>query len=96
MGLSIVHGIIKDHGGEIRVSSVLGKGSRFTIYLPCYTPLNDGTMGMKEIKNRGGRTIAESEESCVVYGMPKSVVEAGVADKIVRLDEIGGEIINAV
>jgi two-component system chemotaxis response regulator CheB len=57
---------------------------------------NDGTQGMKEIKNKGGRTIAESEESCVVYGMPKSVVEAGVADKIVTLDEIAGEIINAV
>lgn len=57
---------------------------------------NDGTQGMKEIKNRGGRTIVESEESCVVYGMPKSVVEAGVADKIVNLDEIAGEIINAV
>jgi two-component system chemotaxis response regulator CheB len=57
---------------------------------------NDGTQGMKEIKNKGGRTIAESEESCVVYGMPKSVVEAGVADKIVKLDEIAGEIINAV
>jgi len=57
---------------------------------------NDGTQGMKEIKNRGGRTIAESEESCVVYGMPKSVVEAGVADKVVTLDEIAGEIINAV
>ncbi|UCH81517.1 MAG: chemotaxis response regulator protein-glutamate methylesterase [Nitrospiraceae bacterium] len=57
---------------------------------------NDGTQGMKEIKNKGGRTIAESEESCVVYGMPKSVVEAGVADKIVKLDEIAGEIVNAV
>ncbi len=57
---------------------------------------NDGTQGMKEIKNKGGRTIAESEESCVVYGMPKSVVEAGVADKVVRLDEIAGEIVNAV
>jgi len=57
---------------------------------------NDGTKGMKEIKNRGGRTIAESEDSCVVYGMPKSVVEAGVADKIVKLDAIAGEIINAV
>jgi len=57
---------------------------------------NDGTEGMKEIKNKGGRTIAESEESCVVYGMPKSVVEAGVADKIVKIDEIAGEIINAV
>jgi two-component system chemotaxis response regulator CheB len=57
---------------------------------------NDGAAGMKEIKNKGGRTIAESEETCVVYGMPKSVVQAGAADKIVPLDEIAGEIINSV
>ncbi|MBU0972632.1 MAG: hypothetical protein KKC20_18445, partial [Proteobacteria bacterium] len=35
MGLSIVHGIIQDHGGKIMVSSVVGKGSCFTVYLPC-------------------------------------------------------------
>jgi two-component system chemotaxis response regulator CheB len=57
---------------------------------------NDGSKGMKEIKNVGGRTIAESEETCIVYGMPKSVVEAGMADKIVPLDAVAGEIINSV
>ncbi len=57
---------------------------------------NDGELGMKEIKNKGGKTIAESEETCVVYGMPRSVVEAGLADKIVPLNEIAGELINAV
>jgi two-component system chemotaxis response regulator CheB len=57
---------------------------------------NDGKKGMREIKNKGGRTIAESEETCVVYGMPKAVIEAGLADKIVPLDEIAGEIINSV
>ena len=57
---------------------------------------NDGSKGMKEIKNKGGRTIAESEESCIVYGMPKAIVDAGIADKIVPLDEVAGEIINAV
>ncbi len=57
---------------------------------------NDGLKGMKEIKNSGGRTIAESETTCVVYGMPKAVVESGVADKIVPVDEIAGEIINSV
>ena len=57
---------------------------------------NDGSKGMKEIKNVGGKTIAESEETCIVYGMPKSVVEAGTADKIVPLDEVAGEIINSV
>ncbi|MBC8553206.1 MAG: chemotaxis response regulator protein-glutamate methylesterase [Nitrospira sp.] len=57
---------------------------------------NDGEKGMREIKNKGGRTIAESEDTCVVYGMPKAVVLAGLADKVVPLDEIAGEIINAV
>ncbi len=57
---------------------------------------NDGSKGMKEIKNKGGRTIAESEKTCVVYGMPRSVIEAGLADKVVPLDEIAGEIINSV
>jgi two-component system chemotaxis response regulator CheB len=57
---------------------------------------NDGESGMREIKNKGGRTIAESETSCVVYGMPRSVVQAGLADKIVHLDKIAGEMINAV
>jgi len=57
---------------------------------------NDGLKGMKEIKNSGGRTIAESEATCVVYGMPKAVVESGVADKIVPVEEIAGEIINCV
>ncbi len=57
---------------------------------------NDGSKGMKEIKNKGGRTIAESEQTCVVYGMPKSVVESGAADQILPIDEIAGYIINSV
>ena len=57
---------------------------------------NDGLKGMKEIKNSGGRTIAESEATCVVYGMPKAVVDSGIADKVVPVEEIAGEIINCV
>ncbi|MBI4848403.1 MAG: chemotaxis response regulator protein-glutamate methylesterase [Nitrospirae bacterium] len=57
---------------------------------------NDGEKGMKAIKDNGGKTIAESEQTCVVYGMPKAVVTAGLADKIVPQDKIAGEIINMV
>jgi two-component system chemotaxis response regulator CheB len=57
---------------------------------------NDGLIGMKEIKNSGGRTIAENEATCVVYGMPKAVAESGLADKIVPVDQVAGEIINSV
>lgn len=54
---------------------------------------SDGTKGMKEVKKAEGFAIAEAEETCVVYGMPKSLVEAGLADRIVPLGEIGKAIV---
>ncbi|MGB9682042.1 MAG: protein-glutamate methylesterase/protein-glutamine glutaminase [bacterium] len=52
----------------------------------------DGARGMEEIKKLGGRTIAQDERSCVVFGMPKAAIEKGVVDKIVELDSIPSEI----
>jgi two-component system chemotaxis response regulator CheB len=57
---------------------------------------NDGLEGMRAIKNSGGKTIAQDEESCIVYGMPKAVVDAGIADKVVPLSSMAGEIVNMV
>lgn len=57
---------------------------------------NDGHDGMKAIKAAHGRTIAQDESSCVIYSMPKGVVDSGLADKIVPLDKIAGEIANMV
>lgn len=57
---------------------------------------NDGLKGFTAIKKTGGKIYAQDEKTCVVYGMPKSVVEAGLADKVLPLDEIAGEIINSV
>lgn len=57
---------------------------------------NDGAKGCKKIKETGGRVFAQNEETCVVYGMPRAVVEMGIADKVIPLDEMAGEIINAV
>lgn len=57
---------------------------------------SDGTKGMKELKALDGFAIAESEETCVVYGMPRSLVEAGLADRIVPLGEIGRTIVECV
>lgn len=57
---------------------------------------SDGTKGMLEINNVEGFSIAEAEETCVVYGMPKSVVEAGLADRIAPLGEIGSLIAECV
>lgn len=56
----------------------------------------DGAAGMKAIKACGGYVIAEAEETCVVYGMPKAVIEQGLADEVRALPEIAGAIVNAV
>ncbi|MFA6149080.1 MAG: chemotaxis response regulator protein-glutamate methylesterase [bacterium] len=57
---------------------------------------NDGEKGMRAIKSSGGRTLAQDESTCVVYGMSRAVVEAGLADKVVPIEEVAGEIVNAV
>lgn len=56
----------------------------------------DGVEGLRAIREAGGRTFAESEETCVIYGMPKAAVEAGVVDRMVRLDVMADEILGAV
>lgn len=57
---------------------------------------HDGRDGMKHIRDSGGKTLAQNEETCTVYGMPKAVIEAGLADKIVPLDKIAMEIVNMI
>ena len=47
---------------------------------------DDGAEGMGAVKKEGGMTIAQSEESCVVYGMPKAAIERGYAVRVVGLD----------
>jgi two-component system chemotaxis response regulator CheB len=57
---------------------------------------SDGVEGLRAIRQTGGRTFAESEESCVIYGMPKAAVEAGVVDRSVPLARMADEILAAV
>jgi len=57
---------------------------------------SDGTDGLRAIKNHGGHTIAEHESTCVVYGMPKTAIEAGVVDQVVALPDVAGAITNTV
>ena len=57
---------------------------------------SDGVEGLRAIREAGGRTLAESEETCVIYGMPKAAVEAGVVDRSVPLGRMADEILAAV
>lgn len=55
---------------------------------------NDGSRGIRAIKDQGGYIIAESEETAVVYGMPREAVATGLVDRIVPLQLVLGEIIS--
>jgi two-component system chemotaxis response regulator CheB len=57
---------------------------------------SDGRTGAAWIKSQGGLVYTESEETCVVYGMPSSVVEAGLSDRSVPLDRMAQAIREAV
>jgi two-component system, chemotaxis family, protein-glutamate methylesterase/glutaminase len=48
----------------------------------------DGVDGLRAIRRAGGRTIAESESTAVVYGMPAAAVHAGLADLVLPLDDV--------
>jgi two-component system chemotaxis response regulator CheB len=54
---------------------------------------NDGSRGIRLIKERGGQVIAESEDTAVVYGMPREAMATGVVDRCVPLNHIAAEIV---
>lgn len=55
---------------------------------------DDGTIAMKELYDNGAYTIAQNEESCVVFGMPAKAIQAGAVKDIVHLDKIAEYIID--
>ena len=53
----------------------------------------DGLEGSKVLKAKGGTLLAQSEASCVVYGMPKAVVDAGLTDGIIDIDDMASTLL---
>jgi two-component system chemotaxis response regulator CheB len=54
---------------------------------------DDGMEGAAWVKAQGGTVLTEAEKSCVIYGMPRSVVEAGLSDAAIPLNDMVAEII---
>ncbi len=82
--------------GDVLLESVArtyGKGSVAAILTGMG---RDGAMGMKAIKQFYGKTVAQNEKSCVVFGMPKAAVEMNVIDKVLPLESIAEEIVSMV
>ena len=68
------------YGGKVLAMILTGMGS-------------DGCEGCRMLKQKGSVIWAQNEESCVVYGMPQAIVNAGVADLVLPLDEIAADIV---
>jgi two-component system chemotaxis response regulator CheB len=57
---------------------------------------SDGSMGMQTIARAGGTTLAEHEDSCVVYGMPRAAIELGAVKHIVPLDGMADALMKSI
>ncbi len=53
----------------------------------------DGATGMRLLKRLGGKTIAQDQQSCTVFGMPMEAIRTGVVDQVVPLENIASEIL---
>ena len=53
----------------------------------------DGAQGLRDMAEAGAHTVAQNEESCVVYGMPKEAIKLCAAHKVVALDAIAAEVL---
>ena len=56
----------------------------------------DGVTGMQEIYQRGGLTIAQDEDSSIIFGMPQEAIKLGVVEQILPLDKIAPFLLNQI
>ena len=80
---------------DVMMNSVIDAYGKYTLGVIMTGMGKDGYEGIKTLKSLGGYSIAQDEESCVVYGMPKAIVDAGLADAVLPAEKIP-EMINKV
>ena len=72
----LLESLVPVYGGKVVTAVLTGMGS-------------DGLEGCRGLKAAGGVVIAQDRQGCTVYGMPKAVIDAGLADVVLPLDQIG-------
>lgn len=77
---------------DVMMNSVIKTYNKYALGVIMTGMGRDGADAIKELKIKGGYSIAQDEETCVVYGMPKAIVDAGYADAVLPLDNIANEI----
>lgn len=73
---------------DVMLHSVIEVYNKYVIGIIMTGMGKDGSGGIKELKIKGGYAIAQDEDSCIVYGMPRAIVEAGYADLVLPLENI--------
>ncbi len=81
---------------DITMASAVNYFGRMVIGVVLTGMGRDGTYGARLIRQAGGFVIAEDEATSIVWGMPRSVIEAGIANDVKPLDEIATAIERAV
>jgi two-component system chemotaxis response regulator CheB len=79
-GTTLFHSLAREYGAAATGVVLTGMG-------------DDGAEGLKAVRERGGHTIAQGPQSCVVFGMPRVAIESGAAEETLELDEIAGALL---
>ena len=77
---------------DVTTSSVAGAFGAATLGVVLTGMGSNGLVGMRLVRQKGGIVVAEAEESCVVYGMPRAVIEAKLAHHIAAVENVASEI----
>ena len=56
----------------------------------------DGALGLKRLHDRGAATIAQDEETCTVFGMPRAAIEMGAAGKVLAIEDVAAGILESI
>jgi len=101
LGLSIVYGIITNHGGDITVESAEGKGSVFKLYFPVYKGEVQKELPATKLKLRGSETVLVVDDEMIVRQMVTSVLKeygykviavSSGPEAVAMLEELNGRV----
>jgi two-component system, chemotaxis family, protein-glutamate methylesterase/glutaminase len=81
---------------DVLFSSVAAEAGRNSVGVILTGMGSDGANGLLEIHRKGASTIAQDEESCVVFGMPREAIRIGAASQVLPLDQIASAMVRLV
>ncbi len=77
---------------DVMINSVLDIYGKSTLGVILTGMGTNGVTGLKRVKEKGGKIIAQNEDTCIVYGMPRAAIEARIVDHIASIEDIHAEI----